>query len=128
MRIRRNDRVVLTKAITGAKHVDGRAVGKEAEGTVARVLAVMPNEGKVVVEGINFVYRHVRRSTTHPRGGRIPKEAAIDASNVMLYCPKCDGPARVSHRPTEKIDHRGKRRRQVMRICRRCGEAIGGET
>ncbi len=127
MRIRRNDRVVLTKAITGAKHVDGRAIGKEAKGAMGGVLAVMPKKGRVIVEGINYVYKHVRRSQTNPRGGRVAKEAAIDIGNVMLYCPKCDGPTRVTLRPVEKTDHRGKRRREVMRICRRCGESIGGE-
>ena len=125
MRIRKNDMVVLTKAVTGAKQQDGRAVGKEAKGTVARVLQVSPEKDKIVVEGVRFVYKHVRRSHQHPQGGRIAKEASIHVSNVMLYCPKCQGPTRVRAQVVEKKDPRGKRRRDVLRICKRCGETIG---
>ena len=126
MLIRKNDRVVLIKAVTGAKEVDRRALGKEEKGSVARVLKVIPEAERVVVEGVNYVYRHVRRSQKNPQGGRVAKEAAIHVSNVMLYCPKCNGPTRVRRQVTEKRDARGKRRREVLRICKRCGEALGG--
>lgn len=126
MRIRKNDQVVLIKAITGVKQVDGRAVGKEEKGSVARVLKVLAEEDRVIVEGVNYVYRHVRRSQKNPQGGRVAKEAPVHVSNVMLYCPKCNGPARTKLTITEKKDARGKRRRQVLRICKKCGEAVGG--
>ena len=126
MHIRRNDQVVLIKAVTGAKQTDRRALGKEEKGSVARVLKVITENDHVIVEGVKYVYRHVRRSQKHPQGGRVSKEAPLHVSNVMLYCPKCNGPARVRRETTEKKDARGKRRRQVMRICKRCGEAIGG--
>ena len=125
MHIRRNDMVVLMKSITGARHSDGRAIGKEAKGAVAKVLRVIPDKERVIVEGVRFVYRHVRRSHQHPRGGRVAKEAAIPAANVMLFCPKCNGPARVRRQIGEKEDARGKRRRSVLRVCKRCGETIG---
>lgn len=125
MRIRRNDQVVLVKAITGAKQVDGRAIGKEEKGSIARVLKVLAESDRIIVEGVNYVYRHVRRSQKNPQGGRVAREAAIHVSNVMLYCPKCNGPARVRMKINEKKDARGKRRRQVLRICKRCGEAVG---
>ena len=125
MRIRKNDQVVLTKAITGAKQVDGRALGKEEKGTVARVLKVFPENDRIIVEGVNYIYRHVRRSQKHPQGGRIAREAAIQASNVMLYCGKCNGPVRVRIKTDYKDEARGKRRREVLRICKKCGEAIG---
>ena len=126
MHIRRNDQVVLVKAVTGAKQTDRRALGKEEKGSVARVLKVIPEREQVIIEGVNYVYRHVRRSQKHPQGGRISKEAPVHVSNVMLYCPKCNGPARIRRQVTEKKDTRGGRRRQVFRICKRCGEAIGG--
>ena len=126
MNIRRNDQVVLIKSVTGAKQVDGRALGKEEKGAVARVLKVLPDSQRVVVEGVNYVYRHVRKSQKNPQGGRVAKEAAIHVSNVMLYCSKCNGPARVRPQINERRDARGKRRREVLRICRRCGEAVGG--
>ena len=126
MRIRRNDQVVLTKAITGAKQLDGRALGKEEKGSVARVLKVIPETDRIVVEGVNYIYRHVRRSQKNPQGGRVAKEAAIHVSNVMLFCAKCSGPTRVRTKVTVKNDVGGKRRRDALRICKRCGEAIGG--
>ncbi len=125
MNIRRNDMVVLVKAVTGAQQSDGRPIGKEAKGSVARVLNVDAKNDRVIVEGVRFVYKHVRRSQQSPQGGRVAKEAAIHISNVMLYCPKCDGPARVRRQIADKEDARGKRRREVLRICTRCGETIG---
>jgi len=126
MRIRKNDQVVLTKAITGAKQVDGRAIGKEEKGSVARVLRVLPDGKRIIVEGVNYIFRHVRRSQKNPQGGRTAREAAIPVSNVMLFCPKCNGAARVRLQVNEKKDARGKRRRQALRICKKCGEAVGG--
>ena len=126
MRIRRNDQVVLTKAITGAKQLDGRALGKEEKGSVARVLKVITETDRIIVEGVNYVYRHVRRSQKNPQGGRVAKEAAVHVSNVMLFCAKCGGPTRVGTKVTVKSDASGKRRRETLRICKRCGEAIGG--
>jgi large subunit ribosomal protein L24 len=90
------------------------------------VLRVDRETGRVVVEGVNYVYRHVRRSQKHPQGGRVAKEAAIHVSNVALYCAKCSGPAKVRFKINEKKDAAGKRRREVLRLCRKCGEAVGG--
>ena len=126
MRIRKNDQVVLIKAITGAKQLDRRAIGKEESGSVARVLQVIPDSERIIVEGVNYVYRHVRRSQKHPQGGRVAKEAPIHVSNVLLFCAKCNGPARVRMQPVDKKDSRGKRRRDVLRVCKKCGETIGG--
>ena len=125
MLIKKNDQVVLIKAITGAKQVDGRALGKEEKGSVARILKVIPDRERAIVEGVNYVYKHVRRSQKNPQGGRVAREAAVHVSNLMLYCPKCNGPSRVSRKVNEKTDARGKRRRQVLRICKKCGEAVG---
>ncbi len=125
MFIRKNDQVVLIKAITGAKQVDRRAVGKEEKGSIARVRKVLPESNRIIVEGVNYVYRHVRRSRKHPQGGRIAQEAPIDASNVMLYCPKCNGPARIRKQVMEKKDAPKGGRRQVLRVCKRCGETLG---
>lgn len=126
MRIRRDDMVVLTKSITGARGVDGRALGKESPGSVARVLSVNHVRGRVIVEGVNYRYSHERRTHQNPRGGRVAREAAIHVSNVMLYCPKCDRGVRVRRNVVEKTDARGRRRREVVRVCRRCGESLGG--
>ena len=83
MRIRKNDQVVLIKAITGAKQIDRRALGKEEKGSIARVLKVLPDSNRVIVEGVNYVYRHVRRSQKYPQGGRVAKEAPASAPRVV---------------------------------------------
>ena len=127
MRIRKNDMVVLNKAITGAAHPDGRPVGQENKGAVARVLKVMPSRDKAIVEGVNLVYKHVRPSQNNPRGGRVAKEAAVPLANLSLYCQKCNGPSRVGKKIIRKEDAAGKMRRQTLRICKRCGESIGAE-
>ena len=59
------------------------------------VLAVRTSEGKVLVQGVNRVYRHLRPSRQHPRGGRIQKEMPISISNVLPVDPKTNKPTRV---------------------------------
>jgi len=128
LHIRAGDRVVLTKAITGAKDTSGRPLGRETKGTVSRVLKVLPEERKVIVEHVNYVYRHVRPSRKNPQGGRIAREAPIDISNVMLYCEKCDRGVRVRIERVPKDVGEGeegrKKRYDVVRYCKRCGEVI----
>ena len=58
-----------------------------SRGMRGRVIRAIPQKGKVVVEGVNLVWKHIKRSREHPRGGRVEIEAPIDASNVMLLCP-----------------------------------------
>ena len=70
-------------------------------GTRGKVLSVNHKTGKVVVEGVNLVWKHVRRSQRNPQGGRLRKEMPIDASNVALICPATDEPTRVGIRYLE---------------------------
>lgn len=77
MKIRKNDLVVVIS-------------GNSADLTKAkRVLRTMPSKGKLVVEGVNKVYKHVRPNRRNMQGGRLSKEMPIDASNVMIYCASC---------------------------------------
>ncbi len=68
------------------------------KGTRGRVLRVDPTKGKIVVEGVNRVYKHVRRSQRAAQGGRLSKEMPIDASNVMLIDPTTNQTTRVGIR------------------------------
>jgi large subunit ribosomal protein L24 len=68
------------------------------KGTRGRVLSVDPKAGKVVVEGVNRVYKHVKRSQRAMQGGRLSKEMPIEASNVMLIDPQTNQPTRVGIR------------------------------
>lgn len=88
-----------------------------ARGTRAKVLVVLPAKGKLVVEGVNRVYRHMKRSQKNPQGGRLSKEMPIDASNVQLVCPSCGKATRIGKR---LADDGGK-----VRYCRKCGAEAG---
>lgn len=57
-------------------------------GKVGKVLRVLPTKHQVVVEGVNVVFKHLKRSPKHPQGGRIEKEAPIHRSNVKLVAEK----------------------------------------
>jgi large subunit ribosomal protein L24 len=59
---------------------------------------VIADKRKVVIEGANRVYKHMRRSQKNPQGGRLSKEMPIDISNVALLDPKSDKPTRVGVR------------------------------
>lgn len=89
--------------------------GKD-KGKTGRVLAVFPKEERVIVEGVNFIYRHTRPSQKNPQGGRVEKEAPIHVSNTMVICGKCSKPTRVGY----KILANGEKER----YCKKCDEII----
>lgn len=64
-------------------------------GARGKVLRIYNEKNRVLIEGVNMVYRHVRKSRQHPQGGRIQKEAPIHMSNVQPVDPKTDRPTRV---------------------------------
>ena len=70
-------------------------------GERGKVLEVDGKKGVVVIEGVNRVYKHVRRSQKNPQGGRLSKEMPINVSNVMVVCPQTKKPTRVGYRYLE---------------------------
>ena len=83
MHIRKGDTVVV--------------VSGDDSGTRGTVMSVDRKNGKVVIEGVNKVYKHVKRGhPKSPQGGRLHKELGVDASNVMFICPQTNKPTRVS--------------------------------
>ncbi|MCY4545538.1 MAG: 50S ribosomal protein L24 [Gemmatimonadetes bacterium] len=56
----------------------------DTRGKTGRVLKVLPEKNRVIVEGLNFVMRHTRPTQTNPQGGRLEREAPIHASNVKV--------------------------------------------
>lgn len=68
------------------------------KGTRGKVLKLDREENRVVVEGVNKVYKHVKRSAKNPQGGRLSKEMPVSVSNVMLICPSTGKRTRVGVR------------------------------
>ena len=99
MNVKKGDKVVV---------LSGKDKGKDSV-----IVRALPAEGKVVVEGVAVVKKAVRPNAQNQQGGFIQKEAAIDASNVMLVCPKCGKPTRVGHDVNDKGDK--------VRVCKKCG-------
>ena len=101
--IRKNDNVVV---------LAGRDRGKRG-----RVLRVLPDKTRVVVEGVNFVKRHTRPNPQkNVKGGIVEREASLHLSNVQLVCPECSAPTRIGRR---KLDD-GRR----VRVCRKCNGVV----
>ena len=82
------------------------------KGVRGEVIAVSPEEGKVIVKDVNIIHKHVKPRRQGETGGIIDAEGAIYASNVALYCPACKKGVRVHH---EVVD--GKK----TRVCAKCG-------
>jgi large subunit ribosomal protein L24 len=97
--IKKNDNVLV---------IAGRDRGKRG-----RVLRVIPDKQRVVVEGVNFIKRHTRPNPQRNiKGGIVEREAPLNASNVQLVCPECSAPTRTGRQRLG--DGRS------VRICRKC--------
>jgi large subunit ribosomal protein L24 len=86
--------------------------GKD-KGVTGEVIRAIPEKGRVVVQGVAMVKKAMRPTPSNPQGGILEREAAIDASNVMLICPSCGKRTRVGHGKNAE----GKK----VRICKKCG-------
>ena len=93
----------------------GVIAGRE-RGKRGKVLRVLPEAGRVLVEKINMVKKHQRPTQKLRQGGIIEREGALALSNVLVVCPRCDKPARTGI----KVLTDGRK----VRSCRRCGESI----
>ena len=102
MHIKKKDKVMI---------ISGNDRGKEGE-----ILKVFPDTNRVIVEKVNMIKRHTRKSQSAPQGGIVEKEAPISVANVMLVCPKCSKAARTG---TEVLED-GSR----VRTCKKCGEML----
>jgi large subunit ribosomal protein L24 len=101
-RVKKNDMVMVI-------------VGKE-RGKVGKVLRILPEENRALVERLNVVKRHIRPRGPQSPGGIVEKEAPLHLSNLMPMCERCNAPVRVGHRFLED--------RTKIRTCRRCGQAL----
>jgi large subunit ribosomal protein L24 len=108
MHIRKDD---IVEVITG----DDASTPKAR--TTARVLRVLLDKKKVVVEGINRAYRHLKPNRRNAQGGRLSKEMPIAVSNVLLFCGNCQRGVRIGKRYA--ADGRKER------YCKKCGTGLG---
>ncbi len=105
MHIRKNDVVEV---------LSGNERGKR--GKVLRIVA----EGHVLVEGVNFVWKHLRRSQQHPHGARIQKEAPLVSDRLMVVCTACDKASKVARTRTDGGE--------AQRVCKKCKAPISNRT
>jgi len=89
--------------------------GRE-RGKTGKVLKVIANENRALIERVNLVKRHARARGPQQTGGILEREAPIHVSNLMVMCDKCNAPVRVGR----KILTDGTK----VRVCRHCGEAL----
>ncbi len=92
--------------------------GKD-KGKKGKVLAVIPDEMMILVEGVNMSTKHKKPRSRYQQGGIIHQESPISSSKVMLVCERCKAPTKVS-----KLVHEDG---QKDRVCKRCGEIIDTE-
>lgn len=102
MRLKKGDEVEI---------IAGKDKGKTGE-----ILNVLPDEDRIIVEGINIVNRHMRPTQDMPQGGIIENEAPIHISNAQLLCPRCGERTRFGARVLQSGEK--------VRYCKKCDEII----
>ena len=100
-KIKKNDIVTV---ISGAHH-----------GKMGKVLQVFPASNRAVVEGVNLVRKHLRKTQERPQGGVADQEAPMALAKLMLHCPTCKKGVRIS---------RAVEAEKRIRKCRKCGHSF----
>ena len=118
MNIRKGDKVQIIKGKDRVKK--SKSGEKGTKGNQGKVLQVLPNLGKLVVEGLNLRYKHLKPKKEGEKGQRIQFPGALWVENVMLICPKCNELTRIGYKILD-TDVKGKKK---VRICKKCKESI----
>ncbi len=105
MNLKRDDVVLVTSG--------------DDRGKTGKVIRTDPSANRVFVEGINQVWKHIRKSNKHPRGGRIKIEMPVSVANLKVVCQSCDKPTRVkmTYQENPQIT---KMSRLKVRSCAKC--------
>jgi large subunit ribosomal protein L24 len=102
MKIKRNDMVKVM-------------AGKD-KGKTGKVLKIFPVKNKALVEGVNYLKKHSRKSQDNPQGGIVQKESPIHISNLAIVCTRCSNPSRIKF---SVLPDKSK-----VRVCGSCKETI----
>jgi len=102
MKIKKNDTVIA---------LAGRDKGK-----TGKVLAIIPGKKRAIVEGVNFVKKHARRTREDDKGGIIQKEATVHISNLAVFCKGCNRPTKVGYNVLKDGTK--------SRFCKKCKEVF----
>jgi len=117
-KIKKGDKVQI---IAGKDRLKKTAKGeKTAKTNQGKVVQVLVDDNKIVVDGLNVRFKHLRPKKQGETGQRIEYPSPIELSNVMLVCPKCSKTTRVEFKLLA-TDQKG---RKKIRICKKCGESI----
>ncbi|MDD5696664.1 MAG: 50S ribosomal protein L24 [Candidatus Pacebacteria bacterium] len=101
MKIKKNDQVLI---------ISGDDKGKKG-----KVLKVLPRTGKILVEGVNLVKKHVRPKKGGEKGQTVKTAKPISSSKAKLICPKCGKGSRIGYDINED---------KKYRVCKKCGAQI----
>ncbi|NQT90971.1 MAG: 50S ribosomal protein L24 [Candidatus Omnitrophica bacterium] len=102
MKIRKNDNVKVL-------------AGKD-KGKTGKVLKIIPAKNKAIVEGVNFIKKHARKSQENPQGSIVQKERPVSVSSLAVICTRCNKSTRIGH---SKLTDGNK-----VRFCKICKETI----
>ena len=94
-----------------------RVIAGKDFGKSGVIEAVFPLENKIIVKGVALAKKHVKPSRKNPQGGILDINLKIRSSNVMLVCPSCGKPTKVSYKITD--GHK-------QRICKKCSQSTEG--
>lgn len=106
MKLKKNDNVIM--------------LGGKDRGKTGKILDVDAEDGKIVVEGLNLIKRHLRARKQGQKGQVIAKERYVSAASVALVCRSCGKPTRIGYRLSPGPD--GKQMK--TRICKKCGAEV----
>ena len=101
LKIKKGDEVVV---------ISGKEKGKKG-----KIQTVTPDKNKVIVQGANILVKHQKPRGQGKLGGIIKQEGAIDASNVMIICSKCNKATRVAYKMNDG---------NKVRVCKKCGATL----
>ncbi len=102
LKIKKSDKVIV---------LSGKEKGKQG-----RILSIIPKKNRVIIERVNMIKRHMKPSRQYSQGGIIEKEGTLHISKIMLVCPRCQKPSRISNHILDD----GRK----VRLCKRCKEVI----